>query len=151
MIDAKLAPISTTKLGLVSGATSGGTIRFYLYAGTCASITRAPSAPPRLWALVTAEPRSSTVLVPSLRRGWSPGHMSGCQSTRGAGRRLGGPHPPQAPVRGAVSFGGSYYDCEPITLASVSHGVPEFSAGLPILMALALPALLLLRRRLPHQ
>lgn len=45
---------------------------------------------------------------------------------------------PRAPTSG--------YDCEPITL-TVSHGVPEFSAGLPLLLALAAPALLLLRRQ----
>jgi len=43
------------------------------------------------------------------------------------------------------------YDCEPFTVvAGVSTlRVPEFSAGLPILLALAIPALFLLRRRLP--
>jgi hypothetical protein len=45
------------------------------------------------------------------------------------------------------------YDCEPFTV--VAHAttlrVPEFSAGLPILVAMALPALLLLRRRLPSR
>jgi hypothetical protein len=50
-----------------------------------------------------------------------------------------------------VLLSGNYYDCEPIKLTAVSHGVPEFSAGLGILMALALPALLLLRRLLPEQ
>jgi len=39
------------------------------------------------------------------------------------------------------------FACEPFT---VSHGVPEFPVGMPLLIALALPALILLRRRLPQ-
>ena len=51
---------------------------------------------------------------------------------------------PNAPSAG-------YFDCEAFTVTpNVSHGAPEFPMGLPLLMALALPAMLLLRRKLPQ-
>src|SRR6267143_1704055 len=41
--------------------------------------------------------------------------------------------------------------CEPFNVtAAPPHSVPEFPLGLPALLALALPAMILLRRRLPH-
>jgi len=41
--------------------------------------------------------------------------------------------------------------CEPFNVtAAPPHSVPEFPLGLPALLLLALPAMILLRRRLPH-
>jgi hypothetical protein len=50
---------------------------------------------------------------------------------------------PRAPTAG--------YHCEPFTVNPPSHGVPEFPVGLPALLALALPLMILLRRKLPSQ
>jgi hypothetical protein len=53
-----------------------------------------------------------------------------------------------------ATYGGGGYpsataSCEPFTLTPpVTHGVPEFSAGIPLLLGLALPALFLFRSRL---
>jgi hypothetical protein len=44
------------------------------------------------------------------------------------------------------------FGCEPFTVnAPPPHGVPEFPLGLPALLALALPLMMLLRRKLPSQ
>jgi hypothetical protein len=139
----------------VSGATSAGTIYFYLYAGTCSSVTGSPL-------------RSSTATVGSANGGATIQYGSGSFPTTGltagpyvwltkysgGGTSPGWPAFPTSTTSGAILFNGIYYDCEPIKLTAPtppSVGVPEFSAGLPILMALALPALLLMRRQLPKQ
>jgi hypothetical protein len=51
---------------------------------------------------------------------------------------------PRAPLSATT------YDCEPFTV-NAPHGAPEFPAGLGVLLALALPAMMLLKRRLPTQ
>ena len=122
--------------------TASGTVYFYLYAGTCTSVTGS--------ALY-----SSTASVVSSNNGATKQYGSGSFSTTGlsAGsyvwlvRYSGGGGWPATPTTGTL-VGGNYYDCEPISL-TVSHGVPEFSVGLPLLLGLAIPALLLVRARRP--
>jgi hypothetical protein len=51
---------------------------------------------------------------------------------------------PRAPATG--------YDCESFSVSPPpAHGAPEFPAGLAVLMGIALPAMMLLKRRLPQQ
>jgi len=150
-------PISDTaslSLGLVTGATSAGTINFYLYAGKCTSITGGSLF--SSIATVGSGNNGATVAYSSgsfLTSGLAAGGYVWLVRYSGGGTSPGWPAYPASNTPGAVSFNGNYYDCEPITLAprSPGVGVPEFSAGLPILMALALPALILLRRLLPQQ
>jgi hypothetical protein len=42
-------------------------------------------------------------------------------------------------------------DAYAVPCPTANHGVPEFSAGLPLLLAMALPALLLIKRKLPQR
>ena len=53
------------------------------------------------------------------------------------------------PVGSGNNYPSASFACEAFTVTG-SHGVPEFPIGLPLLMAFALPALMLLRRRLPQ-
>jgi hypothetical protein len=148
-------PISDTAgltLGLVPTATSAGTIYFYLYAGTCAGITGSPLYSHT--ATVGPGNNGATVQYGSgsfPTTGLTAGPYVWLSRYSGGGTSPGWPAYPASTLSGVVLLSGNYYDCEPIKLTAVSHGVPEFSAGLTILMASALPALLLLRRLLPKQ
>jgi hypothetical protein len=131
-------------------ATPSGTVIFYLYAGTCSSTFASGGS---LY--------SSTSTVGSSNNGATVSYSSGSFSTTGkaAGsyvwlvRYSGGGGWPASPSTGPTITGNTsnHYDCEPITLTPPTHGVPEFPVGLPLLLALALPAMILLRRRLPTQ
>lgn len=131
-------------LSSVVGATSSGSIQFYLYAGTCSGVTGS--------ALY-----SNTATVLSSNNGATKGYPSGSFSTGAlaAGnyvwlvRYSGGGGWPATPTTG-VLLSGLYYACEPITLTTTTHGAPEFPAGLGVLMALAVPAMLFMRRRIPQ-
>jgi hypothetical protein len=147
------APISdTASLALELQTTSSfGSIVFSLYHGTCA----APGS----------FIHSNTVPVSSSNNGITASYSSGTFPTTGltaggyvwlvrySGTAGTNGYPAQPPTGTGTLLNGNYYDCEPmtITLSPPPNSVPEFSAGLPILMALALPALILLIRRLPQQ
>jgi hypothetical protein len=147
-VGASISDTASLTLGFVNGATPSGTINFFLYAGTCTGVGAGPLY-------------SKSLAVSSLNNGATLQYDSGSFSTTGqvAGQYVwlskysgstttpGWPADPRNAASGAVLVGGIYYDCEPITLAPTSRGVPEFSMGLPILMALALPALILLKAR----
>jgi hypothetical protein len=135
----------TSSLTLSSGSgTPSGTVYFYLYAGTCASPTGSPLS-------------SSTATVGSSNNGATVQYSSATFPTTGlpAGNYVwlvrysgGGAWPafPTSSTGGAVKIGTYYYHCEPISLTT-SHGVPEFPIGPSLAIALALPAMMLLRKR----
>lgn len=53
---------------------------------------------------------------------------------------------------GYMGYPKAQASCEPFILTPPqSHGAPEFPAGLPLLLAIAIPAMLLAKRRVPGQ
>jgi hypothetical protein len=121
-------------LKLTTETTSSfGSIIFNVYQGTCSSHTTLVFTATVAVTSAAMGASGHTYISPAFSPA-SPGNYIWLDTYTGTGT---GGYPPAT------------FACEPFTVAP--HGVPEFPAGLAILMGLALPAMMLLKRRLPQQ
>jgi hypothetical protein len=136
------APLKLTADGVSTSpasclaATSYGCIIFKVYAGTCASYSGA--------ALFT-----NIVQVTSASQGAYFTYVSAAYTPVASGSYVW--VDTYSGTTGANPYPSNTFACELFTVNTPSHGVPEFPMGLPALLALALPLMILLRRKLPSQ
>jgi len=113
-----------------------GCIIFKVFAGTCSSFSTTTTYFTSIVAVTTASQGASHTYTSAAFTPLAAGNYVWVDTYSGTTGT--NPYP-------TASFG-----CEPFTV-NAPHGAPEFPAGLGILMALALPAMMLLKRRLPTQ
>jgi hypothetical protein len=137
------APLKLTADGPgVSPASCGaagsyGCITFKVYAGTCPTSYSGPALFTNIVQVTSASQGVSFTYTSGSFTPLAPGNYVWIDTYSGTT----GPNP----------YPSNTFACESFTVNAPPHGVPEFPAGLAALLALALPLMILLRKKLPSQ
>jgi len=136
----------TAQVTLSSDGSPYGSLTVLLAKGTCSSIGSTVSGVSGSNPSVTGS--GTTYYVASIATSSLTSGSSYVWLTSYSGTSGGYPYAPTSGVgTNPTTYSGNLVDCEPFIFQATT-GVPEFPSGMVLLLALALPALFLMRRRL---